>query len=115
MEYLELPKRPQPFLEKVVIWLPEAEGKDWPEEICKLKTALEEVSVIAVEQGVTVITKVVDDLQWGISKYPGEEDARTSGEEAGSEQDEAEPREGNTESEDGKAAFGDHEGQVMFA
>ena len=75
--YLEQPERPQRSLEKVLIWLPEAQGKEWPEEMGKVAPVIDELTKIALSHGVKLITRTVDDTHWGISEYPGESSAES--------------------------------------
>ena len=84
IEYLEQSERSQPLLEKVVVWLPEAWGNDWPEVWRKVTATLEAVSAVAAKQSIKIIMEDIDDMQWGTSEYPGEEYADCKAEKAGS-------------------------------
>ena len=68
-KFLEIPEGLQDKLEKVVIWLPRGGGGKWDEGMRKLTQGLEAVTAVALEHGIEVRSRVVDDSQCGVTKF----------------------------------------------
>ena len=76
--YLQLPDRPQPLLEKIVIWLSEGMEDDgsmrsacWSacsDLMDEFERQLETVMDMASEQGIRFVGRVMDDLQVGVGR-----------------------------------------------
>ena len=76
--YLRLPNRPQPLLAKIVIWLPNGMEDDglmkragWlehPSLMHEFARRLEKTVTIASEQGVRIVTEIMDESQVGVTR-----------------------------------------------